>query len=113
MSYKFGQRTPLRYDGTQNTSKVLSELLPQVMGKIQKAVKLSPELVLQVWPSVLGETMAPMTQAVSFKEGILLVKVKNSSLYSLLEQHEKPRLVSAMQKKVPAANIRNIVFRLG
>ena len=54
-----------------------------------------------------------ISTAVSFVEGILIVRVRNSSLYSLLVQHERNRLLAVLRKKFPAVTIRNIVFRLG
>lgn len=107
------KRTPRHYDGTEVTAKALSDLLPQWMKKVQVHFQDRPDLVLLAWPEIIGEKLAGMTGAVSFVEGVLTVKVKNSSLYSLLVQHEKTRLLELLQKKFPTIKIRNIVFRLG
>ena len=58
----------------------------------------------------MGEKMAPMTKPVSFADGVLTVKVKSSTLYSLLVAHEKPRLLGRLKEKF---SIRNLVFRVG
>ena len=71
-----------------------------------------PELVLASWPSVVGPRMASMTQAVSFAGGVLCVRVKNSTLNSLLSQREKPRLLSALRRQLPNTTISDIVFRM-
>ena len=106
-------RTPRNYDGTERTVKELSQILPQVMQKMGARFELRPDLILAAWPELIGKKLSPMTQAVSFVEGVLTVKVKNSSLYSLLSQQEKPKLLKALQLKFPSVTIHNINFRLG
>lgn len=107
------RRTPRGYDDIKPTGKNLSELLPEWLAEASSRFQDRPDLVLLAWPEVIGEKLAPMTQAVSFIDGILTVKVRNSSLYSLLVQHEKIKLQNQLQKKIPSVRIRNIIFRLG
>lgn len=107
------RRTPRNYDAIQSPARELSSLLPQWLTHVSARFKDRPDLILQAWPELIGEKLAPMTTAVSFIEGVLTVKVKNSSLYSLLVQHEKAKLQSRLQKKFPSVKIVNIVFRLG
>ncbi len=107
------RRTPRGYDNTDPTSKELSKLLPEWLSYISSRFQDRPDQVLLAWKEVIGERLAPMTQAVSFIDGILTVKVKNSSLYSLLVQHEKMKLLEQLRSKVPSVDIRNITFRLG
>lgn len=109
----FFRRTPKNYDGTALTTHSIGEVLSTVMSRIGGAYKDCPELVLAAWPDILGAKLAPMTQPMSFVDGILTVKVKNSTLYSLLSQHEKPRLLAALRQKFPKLQIRNIVLRVG
>lgn len=107
------KRTPRNYDGVARTTKRLADLLPAWLNQVQGRFQDRPDLLMLAWPEVVGEKLASMTTAVSFIEGILLVRVKNSSLYSLLVQHEKPRLQKELQKRFPSVMIKNIVFRLG
>jgi hypothetical protein len=107
------RRTPRGYDDIEPTGKSLANLLPEWLTKASNRFQDRPDLVLLLWTEVIGEKLAPMTQAVSFVDGVLTVKVKNSSLYSLLVQHEKIKLQSQLQKKVPSIRIKNILFRLG
>ena len=95
------------------TGKRLEDLLPKVLKKLGQVYKMRPDLVVAAWPEVIGKRFAAMTQAVSFQEGILTVKVKNSTLLSLLTSHEKPRLIKKFKEKFPQCTIRNIVFRIG
>ena len=95
------------------TSKNLRQILPAVLRKIQLRAAEQPDLVLAAWPSLIGERLAPMTKAVSFVDGVLTIKVRNSSLLSLLMQHEKPRLLKELRKQFPSVTIRNIRFCIG
>ena len=100
-------------DRTKPTAKKLKDLLPQMLAEISKKHHERPDLVLAVWPEIIGEKLAPMTQALSLNEGILTVKVKNSTLHSLLVQHEKSKLLKRLRERFPSSSIRNIIFRIG
>jgi hypothetical protein len=107
------QRRPKNYDGCGVTSRHLRDLVPGVLDKISENFSDRPDLVLAAWPDIIGPHLAPMTLAVSFSEGVLLVKVKNSSLYSLLSTREKGKLVQALKAKFPKIFIKTILFKIG
>lgn len=107
------RRTPKNYDGSETTSRQLKELLPSVLSRIGGVYEERGDLVLAAWPEIIGSKLAGMTEAVSFESSVLVVKVKNSTLYSLLSQHDKPRILKNLRDKFPATSINNIVFRLG
>lgn len=107
------RRTPKDYDGIKTTSHKVGDLLPGVLGAISEKYQDRPDLILATWPSIVGEKLASMAVAVRFDEGVLYIKVKNSTLYSLLEQKEKSRLIQALRKKFPKVEIRSIHFRMG
>ncbi|OJU80521.1 MAG: hypothetical protein BGO10_05955 [Chlamydia sp. 32-24] len=107
------RRTPKFYDGTELTSRTVSQLLPGILEKIGEVYQDRPDLILASWPDIIGSKLAPMTKAISFKEGVLTIKVKNSSLHSLLSQYEKKRLLKLLQEKFPKVPIINILFRIG
>jgi hypothetical protein len=106
-------RTPRNYDGTVPTTHRVSEILPNILQKIGDLYHERPDLVLAAWPSIIGPKLAPMTEAVSFCNGELVVKVKNSTLYSLLRQHDKKKVLDKFRKMFPKIEINNIFFRIG
>ena len=106
-------RTPKYYNGNKPTSKQIKDLLPLILGQLAEKVDQKPLHVLSAWPALVGERIAKMTKAVSFESGVIKVHVKNSTLLSLLVEHEKQRLLMAFRRKFPALNIRNILFRIG
>lgn len=103
-------RTPRNYSGIQNPSKNLGDLLPEFMDQMSRKQEDPKEEIFKFWFELIGEKMAPLTQPVSFTEGVLTVKVKSSTLYNLLCQHERPRLLKRLQEKF---SIRNLQFRVG
>lgn len=98
---------------TASTTKNIRHILPGVLKKIGKRYEERPDLILAAWPLLVGERIASMTKASSFVDGILTIKVKNSSLLSLLTQHERPRLLRELRAQFSSAKIRNIRFRIG
>ncbi|WP_194846935.1 DUF721 domain-containing protein [Candidatus Neptunochlamydia vexilliferae] len=105
------KRTPRNYDGSKPTGKEVKELLPGMLAKLSAKCDYKPLQILEAWPEIVGERIGKMTRAVSFDEGVLRVQVKNSTLYSLLVEHEKRRLVTEFQKRFPA--VRDIWFKIG
>jgi len=106
-------RIPRYYDGTEPTGREIKNLLSDVLGKIGLQQADRPDLILAAWPELIGAKLAPYTEAISFRDGFLTVKVKNSTLYSLLAQHEKKRLLKSLREKFPSVTIKNLIFRIG
>lgn len=96
-----------------STNKHLSALLPKVLGQINALHQDRPDLIIAAWPEVIGPRLSSMTEAVSFQQGILAVKVGNSTLYSVLVSQERARLLKLLQKKFPTVQIKNIHFKIG
>ncbi|GAB4188698.1 MAG: hypothetical protein Tsb0015_08890 [Simkaniaceae bacterium] len=107
------RRIPRNYEGKLPTGRSLQELLPSLLEQFGELHKERPDLVVQAWPEIIGEKIAPMTQAVSFKKGFLHIRVNNSTLLSLLVNYEKKRLLELLRKKFPSTEIHDIVFRIG
>lgn len=106
-------RKPKNYDGSQVTTRRIGDLLINALSKLNQSYQARPDLLLAAWPDVIGSKFAAMTEAVSFQDGVLHVKVKNSTLYSLLNQNDKPRLLNILRKRFPSMLIKTIVFRMG
>ena len=88
----------------------MADLLPDMMNELGKKAGDPKEEIFKFWRELMGENRASMTEPVNFVDGILTVKVKSSTLYSLLVAHERPRLLGRLQEKF---SIRNLVFRVG
>lgn len=104
------ERTRRNFDGTTPTGKKISDLLPGILGEINGRAGDEKDAVFQLWFSLMGEKMARFTQPISLKNGVLTIKVKSATLYALLCQHEKARLLKILQEKF---KISDLVFRIG
>lgn len=104
------KRTSKRFDGVQNTGKRIDQMLPDLLKEIIVKGQEPREAVFQEWFAVIGPKMAPFTQPVSLEKGVLTVKVKSSTLYNLLCQHEKSSLLKQLQKKF---SIQDLLFKVG
>ena len=100
-------------DRSERTNKQLQDLLPKMLSGIGALHRDRPDLIVAYWPQLIGEKLSGMTQAVSFDQGVLYVKVSNSTLYSLLAQHERGRLLKSLREKFPQVEIKNIHFKIG
>lgn len=107
------KRTPRNYDGQAVTTHHLREISSGVLSGIRAVYEERPDLVLAAWPEVIGHKLAGMTQAISFIDGVLVVKVKNSTLHSLLSQHDRFRILNRLREQFPRTIIKGIVFRIG
>ena len=106
-------RTPKNFDGVQPTGKSIDNLLSILLTEISRQAGRQGNEVIEAWGPLLGPKFANLTEATGFQDGVLTVKVKSSTLYSLLCQHEKPRLIAKLKELFPRAGIRDIVFRIG
>ena len=103
-------RPPRNYCGTQNPAKKIAEILPEIVADLGRKAADPREEIFQFWRELMGEKMASLAEPISWIDGVLTVKVKSSTLYSLLVAHERPRLLGRLQEKF---SIRNIRFRVG
>jgi hypothetical protein len=107
------RKTPQNYDGTGLTSHQLRDILPLVLRSVEGVYYTKAERILDAWPSIIGSRLSSMTRAESFFDGVLTVRVKNSTLHSLLQQHDKSRLLAKLRKQFPGIYLKTIVFRIG
>ncbi|MGR3911933.1 MAG: DUF721 domain-containing protein [Candidatus Rhabdochlamydia sp.] len=71
------------------------------------------EEVLAYWHQVMNPDWAFMTRPVSFENGIIVVQVKSSALYSILVQHEGAQILKKLQHQFPQSGIKRLKFRIG
>ena len=107
------KRLPKNYNGKMPTSREIKHLLPQILNGICTKLDENPTQISSVWKEIVGDKIARFTKVIEFNEGALKVKVDNSTLYSLLVEHEKQRLLKALQKRLPKLRIKTLLFRIG
>lgn len=93
------------------TNKHLKNLLPSALKEIESRREEKAHLIFQAWNEMINPQWRPLTEAFSFEKGALMVKVKNTALYTVLVQQEKNQLLKKLQVKFP--QVKNIIFRIG
>lgn len=91
----------------------MGDVLPSVLSYVEKVFADRPDLILAAWPDVIGAKFASMTRAESLSGGVLVVRVANSTLLSLLSQYEKPKLLAKLKERFPSSLIEHLVFKIG
>jgi Dna[CI] antecedent, DciA len=98
---------------TESCSVELKTLLPSLLRKMEKLQQDRPQQIIDAWPKVVGEKWALLSKAASFVDGILIVKVKNSTVLSQLVQYEKQKILKSLREKFPSHTIHEIRFCMG
>ncbi len=93
------------------TSKSIDSVLKTVLNSIETTYEKKPYRIIEIWPKVIGEKLSKMTKPVSFKEGVLLVLVKSSTLLNILNM-EKQTLLKKLQIACPKQTINQIIFKI-
>lgn len=107
------KRTARNYDGTSPTGQELSSLLGAFLSEFKVENASQKEEVFKTWSAIIGTKLAEIAIPVSWEKGVLVVKVKSSTLYSLFCTKEKGPLMQKMKKSLPNVDIKNISFRVG
>ena len=93
--------------------KNIGNLLPKFLLKVENKYKKNPRNIVQAWQDVIDKRVVSMTKVVSYNEGVLTVKVMNSTLYSLLNNYEKDGILKRLQAKFSEEIIHKLVFKIG
>ena len=64
------------------------------------------------WRAAAGDRVADRTRVVGVRNGALHVGVQNSALLGELASFHKDRLLDEMKRRLPAARIRSVKFKL-
>ena len=91
----------------------MCDVAPSVLRGVCASLEERPDRVLAVWDEIVGISVAKMTHAHNFQDGVLHVKVKNSTLYSLLSRRDRGRILVALRRRLPKVTIKDIAFRIG
>ncbi|MCK4934117.1 MAG: DUF721 domain-containing protein [Simkaniaceae bacterium] len=110
---KLIKRVPKNYQGLKPTGREIKILLPMILDHYDQQFNLKSERVLDAWKEIVGDQIASMSSATSFDAGIIKVKVKNSTLLSLLVNHESVRLLKIFKERFPSHQIKKILFNIG
>jgi len=103
------RETPASHDRTQSAAGALEK----VMRDLGLAERLTEGQILAAWKEIVGEWFALHTHPDRLRDGILFVRVLQSSVHCELDRNCRPQIVQKLKARFGAKRIRDIRFRLG
>jgi len=100
---------PAHPDRTQS----VGESLEKVMRQLGLAERLTEGQILGAWRDIVGEWFALHTCPDRLRDGVLYVRVVQSSVHFELDRNWKTEIIKNLKTRFGAARIREIRFRLG
>ncbi len=98
---------------TASNNRQLKDLLVDFLDQIKQRSETKPEVILKEWVKIIDPKWKGMTEASSFEKGIVVIKVRNAALYSLLVRQEGSKLLKKLQTKFPESDIKKLKFCIG
>ncbi len=98
---------------TATTIKHMSQVLSQYLEELERLRKVNPQKLIKAWHSVMDPKYEGMTAAVGYQDEELLVKVSNSSLFSLLKQTNQKSMLEQLREIAPKTPVKKIHFLFG
>jgi predicted nucleic acid-binding Zn ribbon protein len=104
----YRERSP-QPDRTQS----VGEALEAVMRKLGLEERLTEGQILSAWKDIVGEWFALHTCPDRIRDGVLYVRVVQSSVHYELDRNCKARIIQKLKARFGAKRVRDIRFRIG
>ena len=89
------------------------ESLEKVMRQLGLHERLTEAQVLSAWAEIVGEWFALHTCPDRIRDGVLYVRVVQSSVHYELDRNWKPKIIQKLKARFGASRVRDIRFRIG
>ncbi|HEX4086204.1 MAG TPA: DUF721 domain-containing protein [Chthoniobacteraceae bacterium] len=87
--------------------------LEKVMRQLGLTERLTEGQILGAWREIVGEWFALHTCPDRLRDGVLYVRVVQSSIHYELDRNWKPQIIRKFKTRFGGARIRDIRFRVG
>lgn len=94
-------------------AKPIGETLAQVVSTLGLQERLKEHEVLQAWRDIVGDFIAGHATPHRLRDGILYVRVLQSTVHYELDRVWKPQIVEKLKKRFGGRTVREVKFRLG
>ena len=94
-------------------ARAVGETLGKVMQKLGLQERLTEVQILSAWKEIVGEWFALHTCPDRIRDGVLYVRVVQSSVHYELDRNWKPKIVQKLKARFGANRVRDIRFRIG
>ncbi len=92
---------------------MVSEALVKVMKTLGLQERLTESQILNAWREIVGEWLAVHTCPDRLRDGVLYVRVVQSSVQFEVDRNWKPKIIQNLKARFPGTRIREIKFRVG
>jgi predicted nucleic acid-binding Zn ribbon protein len=97
----------------RDTSKPVGETLVKVMAALGLKDRLKEHEVLHAWRDIVGEFIAGHSHPHRLENGVLYVRVLQSTVHYELDRVWKPQILEKLKKRFGGRTVREIKFRVG
>jgi predicted nucleic acid-binding Zn ribbon protein len=91
----------------------VGDTLEKVMRKLGLAERLTEGQILAAWKDIVGDWFAIHTCPDRLRDGILYVRVVQSSVHYELDRNCKTRIIQKLKARFGPTRVRDIRFRIG
>jgi predicted nucleic acid-binding Zn ribbon protein len=98
---------------TNHNAKPIGEILPAILGKLGLQERIREDEILNCWREIVGDFLAQHATPAGLRQGVLEVRVVQSTVYFELERNLKPGIVRKLQARFGRNTVRGIRFRIG
>jgi predicted nucleic acid-binding Zn ribbon protein len=91
----------------------VGEALEKVMRQLGLEERLTESQILSAWKDIVGEWFALHTCPDRIRDGVLYVRVVQSSVHYELDRNCKARIIQKLKARFGAKRVRDIRFRIG
>jgi len=97
----------------QDRAQAVGETLEAVMRKLGLQERLTESQILGAWKEIVGEWFSLHTCPDRIRDGVLYVRVVQSSIHYELDRNWKPKIVQKLKTRFGAGKVRDVRFRVG
>jgi predicted nucleic acid-binding Zn ribbon protein len=91
----------------------VADTLGAVMRQLGIEERLTESQILAAWREIVGEWFALHTHPDRLREGVLYVRVVQSSIHCELDRNCKAQIVQKLKARFGAKRVRDLKFRVG
>ncbi len=94
-------------------SRAVGQTIEEVMRQLGLEERVTEFQILSAWKEIVGEWFALHTCPERIRDGVLYVRVVQSSVHIELDRNWKPTIVKKLKARFGAGRVRDIRFRIG
>jgi predicted nucleic acid-binding Zn ribbon protein len=94
-------------------TQAVGDTLEKVMRQLGLQERLTEGQILSAWKDIVGDWFALHTCPDRIRDGLLYVRVVQSSVFYELDRNCKARIIQKLKARFGASRVRDIRFRIG